>query len=245
MNSILIPSAMYKTSLLKLLYLSRDTGCLFEFLSQNKINNLAELLNKPSEKQSLLCFSAMSANDSEVIALISMGADPMLTSQIVVDGCNEMGLRDDYDETYDMRDETHYVCDLAIIAKSCQFETFTKSVDSVLTRNKLDFSRLVESLIIVRLPNLDKYLRYILDGLREKGMLHKYLNLIDNSYLKTVFEEYKREDDPTIFGVLFEYGLVATTRIDHQFTVNDLMEKDSEIRRLYEKASMSATKKAK
>lgn len=244
MNSISVPPSMYKSALTKLLYVAHDNGCLFEFLTHNKIDNIAEVLNEQSEKQSLLCQSALASNDSEVSILISMGANPMLTSQIVVDGCDEIGLRESYDESYDMRDETFYVCDLAIIAKQCKFETFTKTVDHLLSQGELDFNELIESLIRVHVRDLDRYLRYVLSELCKKQVLD--LNSNYGSHLSMVYEEYKKTHDSTIFGTLFEYGLLSTTDIDYQFTVKDLMEKDDVIRRLYEGNTFSSfSKRAK
>lgn len=237
MDSISVPPSMYRASILKLLYLAHDNNCLVEFLSHNKIENLKELLNDSSEKQSLLCLSAMASNDSEVLTLVSMGIDPMLDSQIVIDGCDEIGLREDYDETYDMREDTFYVCDLAIIAKQCTFETFTKVIDYMF---KFDLSELVQGLIKVKLKNLDQYLRYVLQSLREKDIL----DVNQCYYLNLIYQEYKKDQNPKIFNTLFEYGLLSTTEIDYDFTVKDLMEKDSVIRGVYEKYLTRSIKRA-
>lgn len=238
MESVLLPPSIYKSALVTLLYVAQKNGCLFEFLSHNKIDHIATFLNEESEKQSLLCLAAMSANNSEVLTLISMGANPMILSQIVIDG-------DEIGEYYDMKCDTHYICDLAIIAKYCTFETFTKVVDSLLLRvtNKLNFNKLAKDLITVHLDHLDQYLRYLFSGLQKKNLLHGFLNSTNRSFIKKVYDKYKK--DPILFEILFEYGLSSTTEIDYYFTVGDLMERDGVIRQLYETYSMTITKKAK
>jgi hypothetical protein len=209
-TTLILPSAMYNQVVIKSLYLAIQHDCLPQFLASNQITNLTELLNQPLEDYTLLGLLALNGDDINVLSLIDLGADPMNYSRIMIDDNENLILIKD-------PHEGQYVFDLAIIARTCCFETYTQVIDRLSIQN-LNITELIEDFIVVQMEAFDKYLEYLLKTLRNKDRLDLLFQPKYNHFLRKVYAHH-----PESFKLLTEYGLTLETPIDGHTKVSDLI----------------------
>jgi hypothetical protein len=138
-TNLVLPSNIYNNIVLTTLYVALDNDCLPQFLACNTIKNLTSLLNTTSNGRTLLGVASMKSDDASVLSLIALGSNPLNHS--LIDGL--------------------CIIDLILVAKHCEFTTYTHIVDGLIDLKTDD---LIDACASVQLDH--RYVEY----LRDRGL---------------------------------------------------------------------------